>query len=73
MTAKNLKAGQSEKKSSDMNCSDCGSAIFPEEIYYTLCVHMETRNASTDKINILEIRPIAFRCRLCEEKWISVC
>ena len=73
MIEKTLTAGQKGKKSDDVKCSSCGSEIFPEEIYYTLCVHMETRDASTDKINILEIRPLAFRCRLCEEKGIGVC
>jgi len=73
MIEKNSSVIEREKKSSDVKCSSCGSEIFPEEIYYTLCVHMEKRDASTDQINILEIKPLAFRCRFCEEKGISVC
>jgi hypothetical protein len=73
MIEKTLTTIQKGKKSSDVKCSTCGSEIFPEEIYYAFCVHMETRDTTTDKMNILEIRPLAFRCRLCEEKWIGVC
>ena len=61
------------EESSNIICSYCGSDIFPEEIYYTLCVHMEKRDPSTDKINILEIRPLTLRCKMCEEIGISVC
>src|ERR1700690_3055652 len=73
MIVKTLAARNAEKKNIDFKCSTCGMEIFPAEIYYTLCVHMETREANTDNIDILEIRPLAFRCRLCEEKGIRVC
>jgi hypothetical protein len=73
MIEKTPSVSERKRRSSDLKCSSYGSEIFPLEIYYTLCVHMETRATSTDKINILEIRPLAFRCRLCEEKGIGVC
>ncbi len=56
-----------------MSCSSCGVEIYPEEIFYSLCIHMERRDAASGNIRILEIRPLEFRCQHCAEKRVAVC
>jgi hypothetical protein len=68
-----LSAPKGTMRGGTIRCSSCGNDIFPHEIYYTLCIHMETRDSMTEAISVLEITRIAFQCRLCQEKGIGVC
>lgn len=61
------------EKSRSLACCSCGMEIFPEEIYYTLCVHREQRDSNNGRISIIGMRPLAFYCRFCEEKRAVVC
>jgi len=56
-----------------IKCSCCGWEIFPEEIYYALCVHIEVQDPKIQDVRILDMQPLEFRCRLCAETAISVC
>jgi hypothetical protein len=56
-----------------MKCNICGSEIFPEEIYYTLCMHIEKQESTTENISIIDMKPLEFRCKLCAERGIVVC
>ncbi|MFH1704188.1 MAG: hypothetical protein ABIB41_12335 [Nitrospirota bacterium] len=64
---------QEMQKETHMRCNVCGIEIFPREIYYALCVHMEMQKALSENVRIFEIKPLEFQCRFCAERGVSTC
>lgn len=56
-----------------IKCNKCGTEIFTNEVYYTLCMHTEVKDSTNNEINILDMEPLGFHCQKCTEKGVAIC